>query len=325
MLKLDKKDAKILFELDKNSRQSINQIAKKTKLSRDVVNYRIKQLEQKQIIKNYVTIVDFTKFGFQIIRLYLKLQNTTPEIETKIIHYLTKQQNTFTVYKIDGRYDIAVGYLAKDVITYQTFYASFLKKFRRYIAEKNFSIFQDYVHYTRNYLTQKKKYDSTTISTGSHKTYNYDTKDVQLLNLIKEDARISLLELAKKLKMTATGVKYKLKNLEQKKVIVAYKLLLDTQKLGNQYFKVDLELEDISILPALQQFILQHPNVIYRNITIGGSDFEFDCELPSQQDFYVLINQLKTLFAEKIRHYFYYKALQIYKYSYFPEHFPQKP
>ena len=42
--------------------------------------------------------------------------------------------------------------------------------------------------------------------------------------------------------------------------------------LGYEYYKVDLELEDLSILPALNQFIVQHSHVIYRDIAIGGSD-----------------------------------------------------
>ena len=58
-MKLDKKDQQLIFELDQNSRQSINSIAKKTKLSRDVVNYRIKQLEKKKIINGYFALIDY--------------------------------------------------------------------------------------------------------------------------------------------------------------------------------------------------------------------------------------------------------------------------
>ena len=49
MYKLDQKDRQILFELDCDSRQSINNLAKKTRLSRDVVSYRIKQLEKENL------------------------------------------------------------------------------------------------------------------------------------------------------------------------------------------------------------------------------------------------------------------------------------
>ena len=319
MYKLDKKDCCLLFELDKDSRQSIHDLARKTKLSRDVVAYRMKRLEEESVIQNYITIIDFSKFGYTIIRLYVKLQNTTLEIEEQIAQFFVQQKNTLTIYKIDGEYDLAVGFLVKDFHSYQATYEEFLKKFRPYVARKNLSIFLDYIHYHRNYLVEKKQHDYTAISTGSFIPYQHDTKDLQLLNCIKEKARITLLELAQKLGMTATGVKYKLKNLEKQQVIVAYKLLLDFSKLGHQYYKVDLELEDLSILPSLNQFIIQHPRVVYRDITIGGSDFEFDCELKSQDDFYQLVDEIKTLFPRKIRRYSYYKALKIYKYAYFPE------
>ena len=49
MYKLDKKDKDILYELDLNSRQSFNQIGRKIKLSKEVVQYRIKQLEKVKI------------------------------------------------------------------------------------------------------------------------------------------------------------------------------------------------------------------------------------------------------------------------------------
>ncbi len=319
MYKLDKKDHLILFELDRNSRQSINDLAKKTRLSRDVVAYRIKQLEKEGIILKYITIIDFTKFIHLSIRLYLKLQNTTTQIEEQITSFFVNHKATLTVYKTDGAYDFAVGFLVKDLISYQNIYLQFLEKFRPYISQKNVSFYLDYIHYQRNYLVEKKLQENSALSTGSFKPYSYDKKDLELLFLINENARITLLELAQKLKMTAAGVKYKLKNLEKEKVIVAYKLLLDSKKLGYQYYKVDLELEDQKIVPSLNQYIKDHPNVIYRNITVGGSDFEFDCEFSSDEEFYKFLTNLRSLFPGKIRSQFYYRALKIYKYSYFPK------
>jgi len=318
-LELDKKNSQILFELDKNSRISINKIAKKIKLSRDVVRYRIKQLEKQEIIQKYIAIIDFTKLGYQNIRLYLRLKNTSTEIEEKMINYLINQKNIFTVYKTDGKYDLAIGFFVKDLQKYQIYYEKFLKIFKPYILKKKFSICLNYVHFNRNYLTEKKYYNLSPISIGSSKFYQYDNKDIQLLNLIKEDARISLLDLSKKMKMTPTGIKYKLKNLEKNKVIMAYKVLINFDKFGYKYYKIDLDLEDVSIIPSLKQYVIQHPNIIYQDIFIGGSDFEFDCELLNQQELYKIFEDLKKLFPEKIRNYHYYKALKIYKYSYFPE------
>ena len=211
--------------------------------------------------------------------------------------------------------------LFKIFTEYQQIYELFLHQFRRYVAHNKIAIFLAYHHFCRNYLVDQKRQDHTMIVTGDIAPYSDDEKDLQLLNLIKENARISLLDLAQELKMTPAGVKYKLRNLEKQKIIVGYKLLIDFSKIGYQYFKVDLELEDLKIIPSLAQYILQHPNVIYRDITLGGSDFEFDCEFRNDGEFYQFMDALKIAFPQKIRQYSFYQALKIFKYSYFPEEF----
>ena len=87
---LNKKDRKILYQLDLDSRQSLNQIGKKVRLSREVVQYRIKQLEKKGIIKGYRTLIDTSKLGYINCRLFIKFQKDTPQGEQKIINYYRK-------------------------------------------------------------------------------------------------------------------------------------------------------------------------------------------------------------------------------------------
>ena len=64
-MKLDLKDLKILSLLDQNARLSVIQIAKKLRLNKDVVRYRISNLELsngKYAIEKYIIIVfDFEK------------------------------------------------------------------------------------------------------------------------------------------------------------------------------------------------------------------------------------------------------------------------
>ena len=72
MVKLDLKDYKLLYELDTNSRQSYKQIGKKIGLSKDSVIYRIKQLENEEIIQQFHTVINVGKLGYLSFRLYLK-------------------------------------------------------------------------------------------------------------------------------------------------------------------------------------------------------------------------------------------------------------
>ena len=58
---LSKKDKQVLKELDINSRQSISQIAKKTHINKETVNYTIKKLEKDEIIQGYFSLVNYFK------------------------------------------------------------------------------------------------------------------------------------------------------------------------------------------------------------------------------------------------------------------------
>ena len=81
MKKIDLKDRKILFELDHNARISISEISKKIKLTKGGVVYRLKNLEESGVIKNYYTVIDTFKIGYICLRFLIKLQYAT--IKTK--------------------------------------------------------------------------------------------------------------------------------------------------------------------------------------------------------------------------------------------------
>ena len=53
-MNIDKIDKKILFELSKNARESLNNIGKRVNLSKSSLLYRVKKLEENNIItSNY--------------------------------------------------------------------------------------------------------------------------------------------------------------------------------------------------------------------------------------------------------------------------------
>ena len=82
---LDLKDRKILSELDKNCRRPSSVIAKRVGLSTEVVNYRVKRLEEKEIITQYQVALNLSKLGVIQFRILLSFQHlTSAELEKKI-------------------------------------------------------------------------------------------------------------------------------------------------------------------------------------------------------------------------------------------------
>ncbi len=319
MIKLDQIDNNILFELDRDARRSVKEIAKILKLKRDTVAYRIKQLEQNKIISSYYTVIDYSKLGYTLMRLYLKFQDTTLETEKSMIDDLISSKYNFTVYKTEGDWDVALGFLVKSLEDFNNYYLSFKEKYRKYINSQSQAIFLDHIQYFRNYLVEDKLKDYSSYSTGKYKKIDFDKTDIEILKLISKNAKINLLVLAKKLNLTSMAISYRIKQLEKNKIILGYRALIDYSKFGYEYYKIDLEIEDVTKLKQLQNFAKHHDNIVFENRTIGGSDFEFDAELKGYESFYKLIEEIKTKFPGIIRTYKYYKARKIYKYVYFPE------
>lgn len=119
MDKLDIKDRKIIEQLQKNCRQTIEQIAKATKLPRDVVVYRIKKLKEKGVIKQHHTILNHEKLGYPLyVYVMLSCYNLKPEEESKFINFLKNHNQIIYVAKNSGKWDFSIGVCAK---TYSDF------------------------------------------------------------------------------------------------------------------------------------------------------------------------------------------------------------
>ncbi len=318
MKELDSIDAKILFELDRNCRQSQKQIAKRVGATRNIVIHRIKKMEEAGVVKGYYTLIDFSKIGYSMVRVYLKLQNTTDQTENKITDFLVKEKSTMTVYKTSASWDIAFVYLVRSLAEFDSLWMNFLKRFKPYIKEKIITLFYGYVHYSRNYLIPEKLRDYSEKITGGSLPLSLSESDLKFLRIIAADGKISLLEISKSLGMTPTAIKFKMRSLEKKGVILAYRAIVDLNKLGYEYYKIDLDLANVSARDQIRKFLCAHPNVVYEDITFGGSDLEFDLEVKSSEEFENFMAGVRKTFPNAVKSFTFYKAREILKYLYMP-------
>lgn len=315
--KIDLKDKKILYELDRNSRQSNSEIGKKVGLSKDTVNYRIKKLEQEKFTLGYYTLIDSYALGYITIRTYLKLINLSPKKEEEIIDFLVKNKKVFFVFKVDGEYDLAFGTWAKNIYEFEDLYFSFKKHFKKFIGEEKMSIFTRAHHFSRNYLLENKSKKDVEIIGGPAKK-ECDAKDKSILKLLAKNARLPTMELATILKTPAATIAHRIKQLERKKIVRGYRISFNFEKYGYEYYKVDIELNDFINYQDIVDYLYAHPNVIYLDETIGGSDIEFDIEVKNKKQLTSLLDELKEKFSG-IRKTSYFTARKYYKLLYIPE------
>lgn len=320
MIELDIKDRKILYELDTNSRQSYHEIAKKVGLSKDSIIYRINKLKESDIIKKFHTLIDVGKLGFISFRLYLKLQNTTPEQESEIIEFIKDQKIVTWCASIDGDYDLGMWILVKSIKEMNLFWKEILKKYTNFIDKRWLTIFTKVSYFSRVYLTGKKQNFDEYIFITEPEERKIDENDIEILKLLALDSRISVLDISQKLKLTPKTVSARIKDLEKRKIIVGYRTMFDLEKLGYQYFKLHINLHNVTEEKQrkFRAFVKQHPNIIYDNEVLGGDDFEIEIQIGTLSEFRAIIDDIKKQFSDIIKSYNHMTIYKEHKFIFFP-------
>ncbi len=312
---MDLKDRKILHELDKNARISASEIAKRIRLSKNSVINRIKRLEQEKIILGYNTLTNINNLGYTTYDIYLKFKDTSFEKEEEIIDYLMKNKEVWLLAKVEGNINLSLLISTKTAEEFDQIWNNIYGKIKPNIEIVRIAILLEYHHFPRKYLLEKQ--EKETVIIGKQGNNKIDKLDEELLRLLSSNARISLLELAEKLKLNPKSISLRVKRLEKEKIILGYRVNLNFRKMGYNYYKMMIHLNNLSVRKKLYNYVKTNENVVYFDKFIGGTDFEFDLEIESFEKFLQFLEELKKKFGEAISSYNYLNPTIIYKSEYF--------
>lgn len=316
---IDVKDRKILSQLDIDSRQSFSQIGKKTGLPKTVVAYRIRQLQEKGIIKNFTTTIDATSLGYTLLRSYFIYQYTTPEIKKEIINHFMKSKHTMIIHSTKGCYDLVVFMAVKRFLDFYPFWEETLHRYRDYFANQILSIyFQEHIYQHSFFYDAKSERKKTVVfNTGTY--VKIDKLDKQILDLLSTNARISLIEVANQLRTSSEVILYRIKKLIKLGVIQRFSINIDFSKLGYFLYKVDIVLKDHKKLNHIVKYIEKNPRFFCRDITIGYLDLELEFILNNTNQLHEIMEDISIKFPKTIRTYTYFCVETTHKNRYIPE------
>jgi DNA-binding Lrp family transcriptional regulator len=312
LYKLDLKSRKLLYELDTDARQSYNKLAKKVGLSKNAVIYRIKKLRKAGIIKLFHTVVDTGKLGYIGFRLYLRLRNTTPEKEQEIINFMKSKEIVAWLVSIDGEYNLGSLILAKSVREMNELWKELLEKYVNYIDKRLLTIMTKVRYFSRAYITGLKTNTYEINFATEPERAKLDRTDFEILRMMAPDARIKTVDIASKLKLSPRTVTGRIRQLEKNKIITAYKVMFDIEKLGYQYFKILFRLHNVTREKEnkLRGYIKSHPNIIYDDRVLGGDDIEIEVQVRNSAELRKIVDEIKSLFSDIIKD---YKTMEFYR------------
>ncbi len=301
-IKLDEKDKKIILALFENSRQSFSQIGKTVKLPKNVVAYRVKRMQDTGLINLFCTIVDRKRLSYLHCKLFLKFHHFNEQLKKKLLDDLEKIKNIHWVATLDGNFDFCIVFLARNLEEMNSIYSKIIYKFNNYILDKELCIGEKSYHFPYNFLYNRldQKIDFTT---EEKPVIKIDKTDIKIINSIKQNSRVSMLELMEKLKLSPQTIRARIKRMEKDKIIYGYKIRLEYSLLGLNNFYVFLNLTNIN--EEKEKEIISYIAFFTSTIKIikemGRWDLEFECVFPSHFELHDFLRELKNKFPKNIQ------------------------
>jgi|SRR3989344_732324 len=315
---LDKKDREILFELDRDARQSNSSIAEKTGLDKNVVNYRINKLVEGNVIEGFYTVINSAKLGYQSYRVYLKLHFISHAKEKEIKSYIIKSPLTWWVGESDGEFDIAFLVWVRNITELREFWRGFTGKYQKHIQKNSISVYTKIHDFSYAFFFPEKVLERTVQEVEASETVEISEIEKKVLRIISGNARMPTVEIAKNLGITAMQVKYAIKQLKEKGIILGYRTKMNLKALGLTNYKAYFQLKDLDQYDEMAAFVRSKPNVIYIDESIGFADFEVEVLVQKHSEFSLFVDEFKDRFSEKIKDYNYFIYTDISKINYSP-------
>ena len=292
---MDKLDWKILQILDFNGRMPISQIAKKVRSNKDVVAYRIKRLEEENIIVRYFPVLDMNKLGYHTSRLYFDLEEMNETQEKQLIEFLNKEINAGLIFRMDYPYRYGIVVWTKSIYDIEEIIIKIKERLGKALLRYNYTLFCTYRVYPKDYLFGRKHHEQNySIHPGDKR--EYDKIDFLILRELAKNARFSTVQIAQNLKVPQTTVSHKIRTMEKEKIILGYRAEINFIKLGYTNYFLEIYLEENHNLTQIEAWANTSKNTVWLQKIIGTCDIETEVEVKDRVELEALLNELRTRF-----------------------------
>lgn len=321
MQKLDKKDMAILYQLELDARIPLSKIAKKVKLSKQVVKYRIDRLIKNNVIEKFVLMTNSPKLGYLAYKFYIQLQNITERQQNNLIKELNKHPYLMWIVTCDGKYDMIIAPIAKNNVHAHEIQNELLTKYKKYIKTLLPLNYIDARHQKRSYLIDEKRKDFQAPFWGNEpENYKLDKYEIKILSILCQDARKPITEVAQEIGCSVDIVHNRLKKLTKDKVIQGSRIMINKSLLGYEYHKVllNIRFDTDEEEKKFFTFLKNESNIIDVIRMMGTWNFELDIDVRNANEFHNIMMRLKNNFSKNIQNYESLLIFKEHKYDFFP-------
>ncbi|MBW2968475.1 AsnC family transcriptional regulator [Candidatus Woesearchaeota archaeon] len=281
MVKIDVKDRKLLYYLYRDARQSNTQLARLVGLSKNGVKYRIDRLRKEGVIRSFAATLNLGTVGLDTFPVLLKFNDDIYE-NREIIDFFAQHPFVDSVTALSGRWDLFVEFVYKDVLHISQLINPVLERFGSVLnSYKAYYAFDRPLRVEHLVTDFYSGLELEEIPQNIHppKRHELDEVDRKILYEFNKDSSMPALKIAQRLEMSVDVVRYRLKIMKQKGVILIPFAEVDLGKLGYTEYLCQMKLKNASQerLEKIKNRIRTHGSITYAFLDITSYTIMFMC------------------------------------------------
>lgn len=320
---LDLRDKKIVSALAENARLPIAQLARKYRINRDTVTYKMKRMEEFGFINQYFAQCNFHLIGYNTFHIYFLIDENDRKKE--LMERLINHPNTKSVIEYHDTWDIEWTLLARGFREFDAIMTQLYSEFADVIIEKQHLIVIDNYHTTNLPYPFYKDFASKQKRTPAQSA-KIDAKDFIILKELARDGRANAIDIAKKANLSTDAVISRIKKLSASSLIQRFTVLTDRSRIDYRWYTLALELKFLNkeYKAKLKTFIEDHPHVIRCVRTFGSWDLIFTITTEKSRDFHMTVKNIKKHFSPLIKNHQTWIAYKEHIFNSFPKAIDEK-
>src|SRR3989344_3249218 len=146
---LDEKDIILLKNIHEDSRLSLTDLGKKLGLSRDAVNYRIKNMIKTGIIKDFILRLNYHLLDYQYTTIMIKFRTISQKRKEEFLQYLYNDERFYSLMEQVGTWDLSLMMFFTNAKDLRDFLINIKEKFSDVIHSHD-----SVIHFDQHYYTQ---------------------------------------------------------------------------------------------------------------------------------------------------------------------------
>jgi len=313
---MDILDKKLVYGLTADGRASLSELAEKIGTSKAVVKYRMERLERQKVIRKYIPVINIFSFGFNSYMVFVQLMQNCGR---GIIDKICGMPEITWAARCTGNYDLVFAVYAKNVSDFYRIFSEVSYYFNGSIRKHSVTISMEESPIHLKYLLDKPATEKK-FNLVSGDVHDIGKESISILHALDGDGRASIIDLAKKTKLSIDVIRTRMKNMRNNGIILGFTADVDVTKLGMFQYELLINLNHSNKARgnSFFSYLKRHPNIIFFIKCIGEWDVMLRVDAKDNKQFDDILLELKDKFSDMILGYQTLILFDDLKYSFMP-------